>query len=533
MASIQDTTAANPAANHYHEGQILGGKYELISKAGEGATGAVWIALNTSLQSKVAIKLVHPEMRLPVIVERVMREARAAARLTHSAIVRVFDLGETPNGDPYIVMELLEGESLRSMLDRKVRLTPEEALSVLLPLASAMHLAHEEGIIHRDIKPDNIMLARIDGGRIQPKLVDFGIAKLSFGDPGGVNTGALVIGTPGYMSPEQAGGGESVDHRTDIWSFSALLYEMVSGDTPFPSVNTLEALCAVIRDPVPSLLGERVKDAALWAIIERGLKKDPKERWSSMRDVGEALTDWLASRGVAEDVSGVPLRALWLGAPPSRRMVEAPRPLAGAGGRRIDSPFRARSEEPVVAPSALFSEVSGVPAPKSPRSRYAVMAGLALLTGALAWKIAFSSVAAPTHAASVDAAPPAAAMTAAAAPPPPAAAPEPPPPAPTPVTSAAIVAPAAVSAAPIPTHVAPKSTTAKWGKVPAKPAVIATATPVAPPAPASSDGTKHTWSAPPGAVDAGAAPLASPPATPPVSAPTAPASNSRDTIDGV
>ena len=358
MASIEDSTAAHPGADHYHAGQLLGDKYQLISKAGEGATGAVWIALNIALQSRVAIKLVHPEMRLPVIVERVMREARAAARLTHSAIVRVFDLGETPSGDPYIVMELLEGESLRSMLDRRVRLTPEEALAVLLPLASAMQLAHDQGIIHRDIKPDNIMLARIDGGRIQPKLVDFGIAKLSFGDPGGVTTGALVIGTPGYMSPEQAGGGELVDHRTDIWSFCALLYEMVSGDTPFPSVNTLEALCAVIRDPVPSLLGDRVKDADLWAILERGLKKDPAERWGSMRAVGEALTDWLAARGVTEDISGVPLRSLWLGAPPPRTPGLAPRQIAGAGGR-IDSPFRARSEEPVVANSALFSEVSG------------------------------------------------------------------------------------------------------------------------------------------------------------------------------
>ena len=527
MVSIQDPTAAKTGADHYQEGQILGGKYELISKAGEGATGAVWIALNIALQSRVAIKLVHPEMRLPVIVERVMREARAAARLTHSAIVRVFDLGETPNGDPYIVMELLEGESLRTMLDRKVRLTPEEALAVLLPLASAMHLAHEQGIIHRDIKPDNIMLARIDGGRIQPKLVDFGIAKLSFGDPGGVNTGALVIGTPGYMSPEQAGGGETVDHRTDIWSFSALLYEMVSGDTPFPSANTLEALVAVIRDPVPSLLGERVKDAALWAIIERGLNKDPRERWSSMRDVGEALTAWLASRGVAEDISGVPLRALWLDAPPSRRTA-TPRPLAGAGGRRIDSPFRARSEEPVVATSALFSEVSGTPSPNAPRSRYVVMAGLALLTGALAWKIAFSSSAAPAQAAPVDAAPPAAMITAA---------PTPPPPAPTVAAPSAITAPAAVSAAPIAAApVAPKNAPANWGKVPVRaPAKAASTTAVAPaPAPApSSDGIKPTWIAPPGAADAGAAPVASPPAAPPVSAPAAPANNSRDAIDGV
>jgi serine/threonine-protein kinase len=526
MASIKESTAAHTGADHYHEGQILGGKYELLSKAGEGATGAVWIAQNTALQSKVAIKLVHPEMRLPVIVERVMREARAAARLNHSAIVRVFDLGETPSGDPYIVMELLEGESLRTMLDRKVRLTPEEALAVLLPLASAMHLAHEEGIIHRDIKPDNIMLARIDGGRIQPKLVDFGIAKLSFGDPGGVNTGALVIGTPGYMSPEQAGGGEVVDQRTDIWSFCALFYEMISGDTPFPSVNTLEALVAVIRDPVPSLLGERVKDAALWAILERGLRKDPRERWSNMRDLGEALTEWLAARGVAEDVSGVPLRALWLGAPPSRRAIDVPRPLAGAGSGRIDSPFRARSEEPVVASSALFSEVTGRPGPAAPRSRYVVMAGLGLLTAALAWKIAFSPGAHAAAASNIDAAPAAAMVTAAPAP-----APPPAPSAIAPIASAravAVVAPEPVVAAPIVAHPAPKTVAAKWGKVPTSaPAPHASAAPVVPAAPAtSSDPTKSTWVVPGGAPSA-AAP--STPAGPPAAAPTP----IHDPVDGI
>ena len=524
MARIEDTTAARPRADHYQAGQILDGKYQLLSKAGEGATGAVWIALNLSLQSRVAIKLVHPEMRLPVIVERVMREARAAARLTHSAIVRVFDLGETPNGDPYIVMELLEGESLRTMLDRKVRLTPEEALAVLLPLASAMQLAHDQGIIHRDIKPDNIMLARIDGGRIQPKLVDFGIAKLSFGDPGGVNTGAMVIGTPGYMSPEQAGGGEIVDHRADIWSFSAMLYEMVSGDTPFPSVNTLEALCAVIRDPVPSLLGERVKDPALWAILERGLNKDPAQRWGSIRAMGEALTDWLSARGVAEDVSGVPLRALWLEEPVSRRGGAAPKPLAGAGGRRIDSPFRAQSEEPVVANSMLFSEISGSSAPATSRSRYAVMAGLALLTAALAWKIAFSSVAPPALAASVDAAPPAAMVTAAPIPPPPA------PIVPVVAAPAETAAPVAIVAAPSAMPAAPKSASAKWGKVPVRaPSTVASASPVVPPAPIL-DAAKQTWVAPAAAPDAG--PI-SPPEAPPASNPTPPASTSRDTIDGV
>jgi eukaryotic-like serine/threonine-protein kinase len=513
MTTIENPVAERVSGDHYEVGQILGGKYELLGKAGEGATGTVWIALNTALQSRVAIKLVHPEMRLPVIVERVMREARAAARLTHSAIVRVFDLGETESGDPYIVMELLEGESLRAMLDRRVRLTPEQALAVLLPIASAMHLAHQQGIIHRDIKPDNIMLARIDGGRIQPKLVDFGIAKLSFGDPGGVTTGALVIGTPGYMSPEQAGGGEIVDHRTDIWSLCALLYEMVSGDTPFPSVNTLEALCAVIRDPVPSLLGDRVKDEALWAILERGLRKDPKERWESMRALGEALSDWLVERGVAEDVSGVPLRALWLGAPPAHVAGRSERPFAGEGMMRPSVPMRARSEAPVVTSAALFAEIGGRATPPASRSRYLVMTGLALLTGALAWKIAFSPVNGPAMAAAGDTAPPAALVTANIVPmqPPPAptVAPTPPVTLPAAVMTTRPAAPRAAAPAPVKYGRAAVRAPAPAPAAPVTAVPLPSAAPTPAPAPVATallNEPKHTWSAPTGAAVEGSSP---------------------------
>ena len=523
MTTIEPTEAESASSDHYEAGQILGGKYQLLGKAGEGATGTVWIALNTALESRVAIKLVRPEMRLPVIVERVMREARAAARLTHSAIVRVFDLGETESGDPYIVMELLEGESLRSMLDREVRLTPERALAVLLPIASAMHLAHQQGIIHRDIKPDNIMLARVDGGRIQPKLVDFGIAKLSFGDPGGVTTGALVIGTPGYMSPEQAGGGEIVDNRTDIWSLCALLYEMVSGDTPFPSVNTLEALCSVIRDPLPSLLGDRIKDEALWSILERGLRKDAKERWPSMRALGEALSNWLTERGVEEDISGVPLRALWLDAPPVNATGRTGRPLAGEGVIRRSIPMRALSEAPVVSNAVLFSEIGGGASPAGSRSRYFVMAGLAMLTAALSWKIAFSPVTAQAGAG--DSSPPAALVTARGVPLPPPM----PTVAPTPQVAVSAAKPTPSAAAPA----APKPTVDKYGRPPVRtplPPTSATPSPYATPTPAPAptptallNEPKHTGSSPAGA--------ASPPPTP-VSTLGTPGTSVHEGVDG-
>jgi serine/threonine-protein kinase len=477
MSSNTSTDAAHTAGEQYKVGELLGGKYRLVRKAGEGATGTVWVATNTALQSNVAIKLVHPEMRLPMIVERVMREARSAAQLTHSAIVRVFDLGETTCGDPYIVMELLEGESLRALLDREVRVTPERALALLLPIVGAMHAAHQRGIIHRDIKPDNIMLARIDGGRTQPKIVDFGIAKLSFGEAGGVATGALVIGTPGYMPPEQAGGGEKVDPRSDVWAVCATLYEMISGVTPFPCSNTLEALCAVIRDPVPPLTGKGIVDDALWVILARGLEKDPHDRWENMKALGEALAAWVAERGVHDDVSGVPLRTLWLGAPADHSNARPSR-LRPAGEVPTPVSRRARTEDLVVASSLHFASAAGY-GEKSARSRNLMMGGIALLAGVLAWKIAFSPVGPATAASSQNTASAAAAYSALAVPVP----------VPTPVVTATVApiasAPAAVKPAAI-KPAAPRVLVAKPIHAPVRaPAPLATATPDAGAAPMS------------------------------------------------
>jgi eukaryotic-like serine/threonine-protein kinase len=179
--SIAEDSACMPGES-YREADLVGGKYRLLRKAGEGAMGVVWVARNKALASNVAIKLLRPEMHSPVLIERFLREARAAAQLTHPAVVRVFDLGETENHEPYIVMELLEGEPLRDLLQRERCLSPETALSLLLPIAGAIQAAHERGIVHRDLKPDNVMLVPCDGGMIQPKVVDFGVAKLSRGE---------------------------------------------------------------------------------------------------------------------------------------------------------------------------------------------------------------------------------------------------------------------------------------------------------------------------------------------------------------
>ncbi|WP_437521087.1 serine/threonine-protein kinase [Sorangium sp. So ce726] len=306
---------------------VVGEKYQLLRKAGEGAMGSVWVATNTALEANVAIKVLRPEMRSPAIAERLLREARAAAKLSHPGIVRVFDLGKTAGGTPYIVMELLEGEALRDLLCRERRLTPELALAILLPVASAMHAAHERGVVHRDLKPDNVMLANQGDGRIRPKVVDFGIAKVTWTEPESGSTGAAVIGTPQYMPPEQALGQGHIDHRADIWALCTMLYEAIAGETPYAGEHGFGTLRAIIQDPVRSLVERCGSDPALWSIIERGLRKDPADRWGSMRELGGALATWLVSRGVSEDVCGASLRAQWLDERASQIPSPSPRPM--------------------------------------------------------------------------------------------------------------------------------------------------------------------------------------------------------------
>ncbi|WP_437476827.1 protein kinase [Sorangium sp. So ce1014] len=337
MSSNMTQGFEHTLGERFEAGTVVGDKYQLLRKAGEGAMGSVWVAANTALEANVAIKVLRPEMRSPAIAERLLREARAAAKLSHPGIVRVFDLGKTADGTPYIVMELLEGEALRDVLCREQRLSPEAAIAILLPVASAMHAAHERGVVHRDLKPDNVMLAAQGDGRIHPKVVDFGIAKVTWTEPESGSTGAAVIGTPQYMPPEQALGQGRIDHRADIWALCTMLYESIAGETPYAGEQGFGTLRAVIQDPVPSLVERCGTDPALWSIIERGLRKAPADRWGSMRELGVALATWLLSRGVSEDVSGASLRAQWLDERASQLPAQSPRSMVVSAAPTLHS----------------------------------------------------------------------------------------------------------------------------------------------------------------------------------------------------
>jgi eukaryotic-like serine/threonine-protein kinase len=341
----------------HREGDLVGGKYRLLHKLGEGAMGAVWAATNTTLAVNVAVKLMRREIRSADLATYLLREARAAAALGHAAVVRIFDLGETADGDPFLVMELIEGESLRRSVEREGRMAPERAVALLLPIAGAMQAAHERGVVHRDLKPDNIMLVRREGGRVQPKVIDFGVAKILREKQTHGSVGFEVFGTPDYMPPEQALALASVDHRADIWSFCAMLYELLAGRPPFSSRNALDGMRATLQDSVPSLVERCGLDAALWATVERGLQKEPDARWASMRELGEALAAWLWSRGVREDVCGASLQGEWLDRGTRRLALSAAhesrraRPGFARGvraRRRVACPVRRSVERPPV-----------------------------------------------------------------------------------------------------------------------------------------------------------------------------------------
>ena len=372
----------------YAAGDVIAGKYRLESILGEGGMGTVWHAFNLQLEAPVALKLIRAELDREVHTQRLKQEARAAAKLGHPGIVRVFDVGDSEFGDPFIVMELLHGRSLSALLVAEHRMAAVHAVQLLLPVADALSVAHAKGIVHRDLKPDNIFLA-VDEEQLQPKLVDFGIVKLA-----GQGTtdkhltqAGTVLGSPEYMSPEQARGREDLDHRTDIWSFCIVLYETVAGVTPFAGVNYNALLRSIVEDEPPSLMAYLASDQSLWEIIRRGLAKDVEQRYRSMGELGRALAAWLVRQGIKEDVCGGSLDSKWVNRtsdPLAPRVSRAS--FASLSGFAPESGVRdSRRENLASAPTLGMGLPIGeptIPAP-APRSHWLTPMRGAVLLGAL------------------------------------------------------------------------------------------------------------------------------------------------------
>jgi hypothetical protein len=324
-------------AELYHPGDLISGRYRLEELLGVGGMGAVWRARNLALDAPVAIKVLGSDVQSPDLRLRLLIEARAAAKLAHPAIVKVFDVGETDRAEPYIVMELLSGTSLGAVLRDEARLSAVQAVRMLLPIADALRMAHAKGIVHRDVKPDNIFIVH-DANVVQPKLLDFGIVKVERSEGSGALTqDGVVMGSPTYLSPEQARGADNIDHRADVWAFAVVLFEVISGRMPFDAANYNALLRQIIEDPPPTLHDLLATDEELSAIVTRGLQKRPEERFQSMTEMGRALAQWLFHCGETQDICGISLESKWLREPDLREstpFAAAWLPEPGSGVRR-------------------------------------------------------------------------------------------------------------------------------------------------------------------------------------------------------
>ncbi|HEY1698044.1 MAG TPA: protein kinase [Polyangiaceae bacterium] len=264
----------------------------LVRSLGAGGMGSVWIADHLALHTQVVVKFMSLQLGGNAeAVERFSREAAAAAQVKSPHVVQMLDHGVTPDGIPFIVMELLEGKDLAGHLAQRGRLTLGETADIVAQVAKALGRAHERGIVHRDIKPDNIFLCDM-GGELFVKILDFGIAKSGSGNAlsGGTKTGA-TLGTPYYMSPEQVVGAKNIDARSDLWSLGVVVYQCIVGSRPFDA-ETFGALALMIHNaplPLPTAADPSIPPA-FDAWFQRACAREPAARFSTARELADALT---------------------------------------------------------------------------------------------------------------------------------------------------------------------------------------------------------------------------------------------------
>jgi hypothetical protein len=294
---VDGTTLRAKAAGADLVGQVVADRYHITRKLGEGGMGAVYLGEHVKMGRKSAIKVMAAAMAQdPDAISRFNREAANASRISHPNVCQIYDFGETPEGLIYLAMEFIEGEALTDLIDREGALHAPRAASILKQAADALQAAHDLGIVHRDIKPDNIMILAGRGGADVVKVVDFGIARAVGGDESGqkVTKTGLVVGTPEYMSPEQLSG-DKLDGRSDLYSLGLVLYRMLTGVLPFQADSAQETMIKRLTDE-PTKLADSRPDIAfpdgMQQVLDRALARDRDERYQSAGDFG---TDTMAA----------------------------------------------------------------------------------------------------------------------------------------------------------------------------------------------------------------------------------------------
>lgn len=274
-------------------GERLFGDYILKKKLGEGGMGAVYLAENVAIDQRIAIKVLHPEAaNSDEIVQRFNREAHAIARLSHPNTIRVFIFGKTDEPLIYLAMEYVDGKSLRDVIHENERLSELRAINIMRQTLHALAEAHELGVVHRDLKPDNIMLTRFRDTDDFVKVLDFGIAKVQEKDgqeQKKLTQAGIVYGTPEYLSPEQAKG-KDIDHRSDLYAMGIILYEMITGIVPFSGSTSLAILAGHVYQapPDPAEVARVPVSSAMRRVILKAIAKSANDRYQNAMDF---LTD--------------------------------------------------------------------------------------------------------------------------------------------------------------------------------------------------------------------------------------------------
>lgn len=287
-------------------GQTLAGKYRIDQKLSEGGMGTVYKGTHVLMDKTVAVKVLRPSLAADEkIVARFSREARAASRISHPHAISVTDFGEDENGIVFLVMEYLDGETLKDVIRHEGPMPLARVVDIIKQVGEALNAAHEQGVVHRDLKSDNIMLLSAVGTDYA-KVLDFGIAKIKERegdyDPG-LTAPDLVIGTPQYMSPEQCSQAPGIDARSDIYSLGVIIYEMLVGHVPFTGESSTAIMMKHLQQPAPSVLQERPDvPAAVGHVVARALEKSPQSRYATASELVEDLT-------IAAEMKPTPVRS--------------------------------------------------------------------------------------------------------------------------------------------------------------------------------------------------------------------------------
>jgi serine/threonine protein kinase len=296
-------------------GQTLADKYRIEERISEGGMGTVYRGTHILMDKTVAIKVLHPALAADdKIVARFSREARAASRISHPHALNVTDFGESEGGIVYLVMEYLRGRTLKEVIQADGPMSLARVVEIVRQVSGALEAAHAEGVVHRDLKSDNIMLVEVGDNADWAKVLDFGIAKIQ--EPVGQNPELtapnLIIGTPQYMSPEQCSQASEIDSRSDIYSLGVILYEMLIGHVPFTGESPTAIMMKHLQETPPSVLEER-KDlpAEVAAVVARSLAKRPEDRFQSASELAQSLAlaaEGEAARAASATVANAPER---------------------------------------------------------------------------------------------------------------------------------------------------------------------------------------------------------------------------------